>query len=351
MKIINKEKFEMVYVGQTHKSVNKLIEYLEVPYNRNEGEKERVVEYIMDYVQWESTNNKRANNEIKITWKANDNVLIEPMLDGRIDTLTSETMGYMLLSNIKKFGEKDEHTIFFAKGYLYRECQMCNENWSNVNGDSEQIEELAKELNTKVELIYEFFDITNGVFNRNLNKGCRWLKNRKLALSSESYAIKANGIHQRVTDEEKAIILEAEYEILKKWGISYKDVWQQKKYRQFRHQVIQYIIKKVDEYAITDEEGVTIYADNIPLKLRGFIGLEYYYETIEFVYNYNHVKDSLKTLTTVTKREAKKVSNDKVKEVIDKRAEDKTYREAREYKKDMKKIMDKTIKEKSNKDK
>lgn len=340
-KIINRDKLSTLEVGQIFKSENKLIEYLGIPYNRNKGEKERIVEYMSEYVEYESTNNKRAKNEIMITWVENGNVFIEPMNEGKLDTLTGEVMGYMLLNNIKYYGNYDRNSLFFSKGFLYREMQMCNENWGKLNGNRKEISKLAKEIeinqldkekyNGKI-LIYEFFDITNSVFNRNLTKGIKWLKNRRLALTSESYAVCINKEHRLATVEEKCALLSLEYEVLNLWGIDYKRIWKEKRYRQFRDQVI-----KQAKYHIEEDDG------KVPSSLAD---IEYYYEAVEFYFTYDDVLTEMKKINTVTKREAKKVSDNNVKKAIDKKTEGMTQRESKEYKKYMNKLTKDTIKNK-----
>lgn len=345
-KIINRDKLLSLEVGQIFKSENKLIEYLEITKNNHKGEKERIVEYMNEYVEYESTNNSRCKNEIVITWIENGNVFIEPMNDGKLDTLTGEAMGYMLLNNIKHYGSYERNCVFFSKGFLYREMQMCNERWSEINGNRAEISKLAKEIEIKEldnkkyngkTLVYEFFDITNSVFNRNLTKGIKWLKNRRLALSYDSYAVCINGEHRLATTEERCALLSMEYEVLKLWHIDYKRIWKEKRYRQFRDQVVKQI-----KYHIEEDDGT------IPSSLAD---IDYYYEVVEFYFTYKDVLTEMKKIDTITRREAKKVSNDNVKKEIDRRADKMTQRQSKEYKKHMNKLTKDTIKDKPKKDK
>ncbi|MDY3948898.1 MAG: hypothetical protein SOZ04_06070 [Bacilli bacterium] len=341
-KIINRDKLLSLEVGQKFKSVNKLIEYLEIPYNRNEGEKERVIDYMNEYVRYESTNNSRAKNEIMITWIEDENIFIEPMCEGKLDDLTANAMGYTLLTVLKTNKDFNSNSTFFSKGYLYRTMKMCNANWSELNGDKEKISELAKsiELNElkKMEskdynsktLIYEFFDITNSVFNRNLTKGIKWLKNRRLALTSENYAVCINGRHRLATTDEKIALLSCEYNVLTYWHSSYKQVWKNKGFRKFRKAV-------VDEVKRQIENG----NETIPSSLED---IDYYYEVVEFYFDHNNILTEMKKIDTVTQREAKKVSDDNVKTAIDKKTEGMTQRQSKEYKKHMNKLTKDTIK-------
>lgn len=345
-KIINRDKFLSLKVGQTFKSVNKLIEYLEIPKNNHKGEKERIEEYMNEYVEWESTNNSRAKNEIVITWVENGNVFIEPMSDGKLDTLTGEAMGYMLLNNIKHYGSHERNCVFFSKGFLYKEMQMCNERWGEINGNRAEISKLAKEVELKEldskkyngkTLVYEFFDITNSVFNRNLTKGIKWLKNRRLSFSCENYAVCINKEHRLATVEEKLALMSMEYEVLNLWGIDYKRIWKEKRYRQFRNQVVKQV-----KYHLEKDDG------KIPSSLAD---IDYYYEVVEFYFTYGDILTEMRKINTVTKREAGKVSNDNVKKEIDRRAEEMTQRQSKEYKKQMNKLTKLTIKDKPKKDK
>lgn len=85
MKIIDENKLKEIKIGQIFKSVNKLIEYLGISYHHNckSNEKERILEYMKDYITYESTNNPRRKNEIIITKKCYRGKKIKPMEDKR----------------------------------------------------------------------------------------------------------------------------------------------------------------------------------------------------------------------------------------------------------------------------
>lgn len=333
-KIIDKDKLYQLEVGQRFKSVNKLIEYLGIINNHHKGEKEKIITYMKDYITYESTNNPKRKNEIEIT-SINYDLLIEPILDSRMDNLTAEKMGYMIASNIKAFG-RDKNEIFISKGRLYLNCQMCNDKWNEYKFDLKKINELAEEYGLTEDFVNEYFDLTNRVFNSNVNKGIKYLKSRKLILTTDGYGIKQYGRHRKATKEEALAILEFEYQALTFWGLTYKDLWKKKKYKKFRSTVCDLIQKAIER---GDKDVPETLAD-----------MDYYYEAIIFMYNYNTITDAMKKMETVTKREASKVSNGNVKKAIDNKTEDMTQREAKKYKSGMNKLIKETIKNKPSKE-
>ena len=78
-------------------------------------------------------------------------------------------------------------------------------------------DELAEREKIDIEIIRDFYNISNSTFVSNIEKGAKWLKGKKLATMLDTYAIvNENGYHRTVTKEEHAIIQSFEADIITK---------------------------------------------------------------------------------------------------------------------------------------
>ncbi|MEG1597330.1 MAG: hypothetical protein RR359_03550 [Bacilli bacterium] len=133
--IINSDKLKSINVGQLFPSNNKLIKHLELPYHRNKNEKNEFLDYIGEYIKYESTNNKRAKNEIRITNVSLDK-FIEPLKreDKRVVynfylyNESKEFKGYYVYAHYI-----NDEIIYIGKGSKCRATSFVGRNYTDKN--------------------------------------------------------------------------------------------------------------------------------------------------------------------------------------------------------------------------
>lgn len=240
--------------------------------------------------------------------------------DKRMDSMTQNVMGNMLVELITKYGKEGSLSTFFDKNLLYELCEMYNPSYKFYRFNQE---ELAKRDNVDIDTIRDFYNISNNVFVSNINKGGKWLKSKRLATMFDTYAIKTKHGHRVVTKEEHAIIQSYEAKVIEEiYETNRKDLFlnstESMNYRTLRNKVSEMInedANKIINYRPNELKKV-LHGDIII----GLMDIEYYYPVYEFVGDVNKIKKYYDKQVKKVQEEKTKVNNrtiEKINESVD----------------------------------
>lgn len=210
------------------KSYKELCEYLNIKYPSCKNSKESQLKEIKRFVKLEFNGNKIKFIEVYDYPKEK--------VDKKMDALTGKIVGNRILQLMARFGDENTRKIYFSKGFLYRECMMCKEEWRTYKYNHDT---LAKLDDIEKDLINDYYDITNRVFRANIDKGVKYIWNQRLGIKTDGYAVRLNGKSILVSEDEAVEILEYERSVLKYFGCSYGDLWKTKRYKEFYNTVVE----------------------------------------------------------------------------------------------------------------
>lgn len=286
--------------------------------------------------------------------------------DGRMDKMTQEVMGNILVELICTYGKEDSLSTFFDKNLLYELCEMYNPSYKFYKYKQD---ELSKRNNIDLETIRDFYNISNNVFISNINKGGKWLKSKRLATMFDTYAVKTNHGHRVVTKEEHAIIQSYEAKVIEEiYKTNRKDLFlnstESMNYGTLRKKVCKIIdneAHKIMNYNPNEFKKV-LHGDIIV----GLIDIEYYYPVYEFIGDVNKIKKYYDKQVKKIQEEKEKSNNrtiEKINESVNRKItnakdnkndtvsfgkkinKDRSERRSNEkYKEDMDKLIDEHIK-------
>lgn len=254
-------KLENLSVGMIAKNYPELCKILNVP-KKTGGAKENQLEWFSEYFSWYKKGNKFVITEVL-------DIPVEPMADKRGGDMSDNTyveyIEKLILDTLVQDGEKGE--IFFSKSQLYKRLEMVNANYSPCSG---RIPKLAKFIDTDINNVQDFYNSTNGMLERNLNKALKSLESQSLIFWTKEIALcKVNPIlattqvtketkvdkfgeeterysaavatgkeYREATDAEKRYIITIERETLKELNCKNKqEVIQRNKWKEFNDKV------------------------------------------------------------------------------------------------------------------
>lgn len=272
--------------------------------------------------------------------------------DGRMDRLTQNVMGNMLVEQICIFGKKGDLSIFFSKNFLYRICEMHNDNYEFYRFKQE---ELSRKENIDIDIIRDFYNITNNIFVSNIDKGAKWLKSKKLATMYDTYAIKTSSGHRAVTKEEHAIIQSYEAKVIEEnMNTNRVELFlyssDEKNYKKLRERVCKKIKNdavKILNYKDCERKKVLHWEIIV-----GLMDMSYYYPCYEFIGDINRIKKYYdKQFNKKEKEKANTQTINKINQSVDMKIKNakegksnKSFRTKDEYKKNINDLTDKNIK-------
>ena len=273
--------------------------------------------------------------------------------DKRMDRKTQTIMGNMLVEIICTYAKDDALGVHFSKNFLYKVCEMHNEEYECYRYKQE---ELCKIENIDIDTVRDFYNTSNSVFVANVEKGGKWLKNKKLATLFDTYAVKEeSGLDRAVSKEEHAIIQSYEAKVIEEEFKTnrvnlYLDCSEEQNYYTLRKRVCELIredAEKISQYKECEFKKV-LHGEQI-LSLGNS---EYYYPCYEFVGDINRIKKYYdKQFNAKEKEKANDRTVEKITESTDTKianAKDgksnKTYRKEDKYKEDMNILIKKQIK-------
>lgn len=273
--------------------------------------------------------------------------------DGRMDRLTQSVMGNMLVEQICAFGEDGSLSTFFSKNFLYKICEMHNDNYEFYRFKQE---ELSKKENISIDIVRDFYNITNNVFISNIDKGAKWLHNKKLATMYDTYAVKFSyeRKHRAVTKKEHAIIQSYEARIIEEIMNTnrvelYLYSTDDRNYKVLRDKVCKAIYEdacKILSYKECERKKV-LHWDIIV----GLMDMEYYYPCYEFVGDVNRIKKYYdKQFSKKEKEKANAQTINKIGQSVDTKIKNakegksnKRFRAKDDYKRNINDLTDKNI--------
>ena len=272
--------------GLEFKSYKELCNYLSIKYPSCKDSKESQLKEIKRFVKLEFNGNKIKFVEVYDYPKEKE--------DKKMDALTGKIVGNRILQLMARFGDENTRKIYFSKGFLYRECMMCKEEWRTYKYNHDT---LAKLDDIEKDLINDYYDITNRVFRANIDKGVKYIWNQRLGIKTDGYAVRLNGKSILVSEDEAVEILEYERNVLRYFGCSYGDLWKTKRYKEFYNTVVQ-TLREASE------------ANMLRNSRLGHI--DYYYSVIVFNYNWYQVVDYLEMNGFINDKDAFIRSSEKV---------------------------------------
>lgn len=337
-------KIEKLKKGMTFKNYKELCEFLEIKVTSGTA-KESQFKELSRFCEWHKDGNKIIIDKKFRTPKNKE--------DGRMDRMTQEVMGNMLVEQICIYGKENSLSTFFDKNLLYEKCEMHNENYKFYRFKQDELSEREK---IDIEVVRDFYNVSNSTFVSNIEKGAKWLKSKKLATMVDTYAIKCkNGGHRVVTKEELAVIQSYEAKVIEEELRTtrqslFLNSTEDKNYYKFRNRVAEVIIEdieKISQYRANELKKV-LHAEVI----LGLSDMKYYYPCYEFIGDVNRIKKFYNKQFEKAKREkANERTIEKINESVDKKItnakegkSNKEYRTEENYKENMDNLINKNIK-------